>query len=119
MAEATWAEFTAALSDDDVALLTAFCDRVRRIPEVREEVHRSLVQWRRSRIFASAYVKSHWLEVSIDLLREAQHPELRRSFASTKRVTTHHLTFRSIDQLDAALDDLLREAAETVGPGTR
>jgi hypothetical protein len=42
----------------------------------------------------------------------------RTAFATTKKVTTHRFTLGSPDQL-ATLDELFREAADTVGPGTR
>ena len=43
---------------------------------------------------------------------------LKMAFETTKKVTTHRFTLGSPDQL-AQLDDLFREAADTVGPGTR
>lgn len=99
-------------------LLTAFRTHLTRIPDVEERVHRTEVAYARERVFASAYVKSGWLEIAVDLLREADHPLLKVAFATTKKVTTHRFTVGSPDQL-ASLDELFREAADTVGPGTR
>jgi hypothetical protein len=118
MVRATWEELIADERPEHVALLTAFRTHVRRIPDVEERVHRTEVAYARHRVFASAYAKSGWLEVAIHLLRTVDHPLLRMAFATTKKVTTHRFTLGSPDQV-ASLDDLLREAAETVGPGTR
>lgn len=119
MAITTWSEFTDGLGSDDLAFITHYRDFCRSLDDVTEEVHRSAVQYKRARIFTSAYVKSHYLEVQVDLLHVADHPALRASFASTKKVTTHRITLRQLDQWDDDLEDLIREAAETVGPGTR
>jgi hypothetical protein len=119
MVRSTWAALTADLSPADLALLTAYRDMCRKLEGAEEEVHASSIQYRMKRIFTSAYVKSHWLEIGVDLLREAKHPLLRTSFASTKKVFTHRLTLRSPDQVDASVRALLEEARDTVGPGTR
>jgi len=118
MAITTWNEFTDDLGVDDLAFITHYRDFCRTLG-VTEEVHASAIQYKSKRIFTSAYVKSHYLEVQVDLLREAKHPALRTSFASTKKVTTHRITLRHLEQWDDDLEDLIREAAETVGPGTR
>jgi len=118
MVRATWEELIADERPEHVVLLSAFRTHLRRIPEVEERVHRTEVAYARDRVFASAYVKSGWLEVAIDLLRTVEHPLLRMAFATTKKVTTHRFTLGSPDQL-AGLDDLFHEAAETVGPGTK
>jgi hypothetical protein len=118
MVRATWEELIADERPEHVVLLTAFRTHLRRIPHAEERVHRTEVSYARDRVFASAYVKSGWLEVAIHLLRTVDHPLLRMAFATTQKVTTHRFTLGSPDQL-ASLDDLFREAAETVGPGTR
>lgn len=126
MALTTWSEFTNGLDADDHAFITQYRDFCRSVDGVTEEVHRSAVQFKRTRIFTSAYVKSHYLEVQVDLLREAEHPRLRTAFASTRKVTTHRITLRYLEQWDEALESLIREAAEnrrsrdalTVTPGT-
>lgn len=76
------------------------------------------MQYAVRRIFTSGYVKSSWLELAIDLLRQVEHPRLRASFPTTKRVLTHRLTIGTLDQLDDSVSSLIREAHETVGPGT-
>jgi len=119
MAITTWSDFTGGLEADDLAFITHYRDFCRSLDEATEEVHRSAVQYKQARIFTSAYVKSHYLEVQVDLLHEAKHPALRTSFASTKKVTTHRITLRHLEQWDDDLEDLIREAAETVGPRTR
>ena len=118
MARATWDELIAGERAEHVVLLEAFRTHLTRIPDVEEQVHRTEVSYARDRVFASAYVKSGWLEVAIHLLREADHPLLKLAFSTTKKVTTHRFTLGSPDQL-AQLDELFREAADTVGPGTR
>ncbi len=118
MVRATWEELIAGERPEHVVLLSAFRTHLRRIPHVEERVHRTEIAYARERVFASAFVKSGWLEVAIDLLRTVEHPLLRVAFATTKKVTTHRFTLGSPDRL-ADLDGLFREAAETVGPGTR
>jgi hypothetical protein len=118
MVRATWDELIAGERAEHVVLLQAFRTHLTRIPDVEERVHRTEVAYARERVFASAYVKSGWLEVAIDLLRKADHPLLKTAFATTTKVTTHRFTLGSPDQL-ARIDELFREAADTVGPGTR
>ena len=80
---------------------------------------RTIVFFKRRRVFAGGFVRGKRLEIVIDLLRPVNHPCLIASFASTKRVTSHRLRITSGDQLDDSIVSLLREAYETVGPGTR
>jgi SH3-like domain-containing protein len=51
---------------------------------VGERVARTKVSWARKRAFSTAYVKNGYVEVTIDLLREVDHPRLRAAFATTK-----------------------------------
>jgi hypothetical protein len=44
---------------------------------------------------------------------------MAEAFRTTRRVITHRLTIERIEQLDASIEELLAEAYETVGPGTR
>ncbi|MTD15338.1 hypothetical protein GIS00_15450 [Nakamurella sp. YIM 132087] len=119
MAASTWSAFTKGLDQHDLALIRHYRDVCRALPGAEERVHTSQVQYARKRIFTSAYVKSHYLEIGLELLRTAEHPKLRTSFASSKKVTMHRITLRELDQFDDALVDLLRESCETVGPGLR
>ncbi|HET8892718.1 MAG TPA: DUF5655 domain-containing protein [Gaiellaceae bacterium] len=80
---------------------------------------KTIVYWKRTRIFAGAFVLGRRLELNIDLLRKAEHPCLLAAFPHTKRVITHRLRIASADQLDAPLGALLAEAYAEVGPGTR
>jgi hypothetical protein len=80
---------------------------------------RTIVYWKRARVFAGAFVKSGRLELNIDLLREADHPCLLAAFHTTKRVVTHRLRITSADQLDPEIRTLVAEAYAEVGPGTR
>lgn len=113
----TWEQLTDGLSDEDLALLTLYRDVCRGLPDAEEDVHTAQVQYRRKRIFTSAYVKSHYLEIGLELLREASHPQLRTAFATSKRVTMHRVTLRERSEFDDELRALLAEACETVGPG--
>jgi hypothetical protein len=69
----TWKELTAGLSDEDLALFSLYRDFARELPDSTEEVHTSQVQHKRERIFTSGYVKSHYLEIGVELLRIAAH----------------------------------------------
>jgi len=117
--ESTWETLTRGLSDDDLLLFEVYRDFARGLPGTVERVHTSQVQYARKRIFTSGYVKSHYLEIGVELLREATHPMLRTAFATSKRVTMHRITLRESEQFDEDLRDLIREAWETVGPGLR
>jgi hypothetical protein len=80
---------------------------------------RTIVYWKRKRIFAGAYIERSRLELNIDLLREAEHPCVLAAFPTTKRVVTHRLRITDPSQLDDSVAALLTEAYEDVGPGTR
>lgn len=120
MAKSTWTKLTADLGKEDEALFTAYRDMCLGLgKDVEERVHATQVAYAVKRVFTSAYIKSHYLEIAVDLLREAEHPALRASFHTTKKVITHRLTVQEIDELDDQLRDLLVEPRDTVGPGTR
>lgn len=116
MVRSTWAALTDGLSPDDLELISVYREFCRSLPDAAEEVTSSAVQYRGKRIFTSAYVKSHYLEIGVELLREASHPKLRTSFATTKRITMHRLTVTTVAQVRSTFD-LIREAHDTVGPG--
>ena len=116
MVRSTWAALTKGLSADDLALLTAYRETVLALGDVEERINSSDVSFAVKRIFTSGYVKSHYLEVGIELVREAEHAQLRTSFATSKKVTMHRLTLTSVAQVKT-LVPLLREARDTVGPG--
>ena len=80
---------------------------------------RTIVYWKRNRVFAGAFVEGRRLGLNIDLLREAEHPTLLAAFPHTKRVITHRLRATEPEQLDDAMAALLAEAYEEVGPGFR
>jgi hypothetical protein len=119
MATSTWEELTADLDDDDLALLTAYREAVRGMPGVTEKVSRTEVAYLVKRQFTSAYIRNHYLEIAVHLLREADHPLLRARFPTSAKVTTHRLTLTRPDQLDDELLALIDEARQDVGPGTR
>jgi hypothetical protein len=119
VARASWEQLTAGLDESDLELLTIYRDHCRSLPGAEEDVQSSQIQFRRARIFTSAYVKSHYLEIGVELIREASHPKLRTAFATSKRVTMHRITLREAHEFDAGLRDLIAEACETVGPGFR
>jgi hypothetical protein len=80
---------------------------------------KSIVYWRRQRVFAGAFILGKRLELNIDLLREAEHPLRIAVFPTTKRVHTHRLRVTEPAQLDESIAALLQEAYDDVGPGTR
>jgi hypothetical protein len=120
MAASTWEKLTAELDDDDLAKLTAFRDACRALgDDVEERVHVTEIAFARTRVFASAYIKSHYLEIGIELAREVTDPAPRASFASTKRFFLHRYSLRELAAFTSDIRALLAEAYETVGPGSR
>lgn len=119
MAEATRDEFSAGFSDDDLALVERWREIAGAFDDGHEQIHRTEIRFVRDRHYASAFVKSHRLEIAVDLLRQAPHPLLLKAFRTTRRVITHRLTIERLEQLDASIEELVAEAYETVGPGTR
>ena len=114
----SWEEFTNGLNDEDLALLEVFQDAATRFDGVTERVHRTEVQYVRARIFTAGFIRSHRLEIAVDLLRTAEHPLLRGSFLTTQQVVTHRLSISAGEEFDASVRALLEEAYATVGPGT-
>ena len=114
-----FAKYTAGKDPDAVKLLRAFRDAVLALGESDERVNPSEIAWARKRVFAAAFINGAKLEVAIDLLKRVEHPQLREAFATTKKVTTNRFWLARIDQLDASIREWLKEAYETVGPGTR
>lgn len=119
MVASTWEQLTAGLDEEDLGKLTAFRAFCRTLPEVEERVHSSEIAFARKRVFASAYIKSHYLELGIELLRVVDDPKPRAAFPTTKTVIMHRYSLRRLEQFDDAIRDLIREAADTVGPGAR
>jgi hypothetical protein len=116
MVLATWEELTAALDEDDLGLLERFREICLALPGTEERVHRTEVQYRLARTYASGYVRMHLLELAVHLRREVSHPLLRQAFATTKTVTTHRLRIETLDELDSVVA-LIGEAHDIVGPG--
>jgi len=119
MAAGTWAQFTGGLDEEDLAKISAFRDYCRELPDVEERIHSADVTFARERSFASAYIKSHYLEIGIELLRSVHDPKPRTSFSTSKRVVMHRYSLRHLKDFDDSIRALISEAADTVGPGTR
>ncbi len=119
MVASTWAEFTAGLDTEDLAKITAFRDYCAGLPDSRERITSSQIAFAGKRTFASAYIKSHYLEIGIELLRRVTDPPPRTAFATTKKVTMHRYSLRHLEEFNEAIRALIAEAAETVGPGFR
>ena len=119
MVESTWEKYSAGFTDADVALVERMRSFIEPLDGVTEHVTSSQIAWKRTRTFATGYVKSHYLEISIDLTRTDDHPRLKEAFHTTKKVVTHRFTIHSLDELDGSIKKLVREAWETVGPGFR
>lgn len=102
-----------------VALFRKFRKMVLDAGDCEERVHPTEVAWADKRVFAAAFILSGRLEIAIDLLRRVEHPTLRQSFATTKKVWTHRFKITVEDELDDEFLGWLIEAYDTVGPGTR
>jgi hypothetical protein len=115
----TWAEFSAGRPADEIAMLSAFREFTGSLEGTEEQVHVTEIRFIRKRVFATAFILSHRLELAIDLLRTASHPRLLQAFHTTKKVVTHRLSLERLEQFDDSVKELIVEAHETVGPGTR
>jgi hypothetical protein len=102
-----------------VVLFRGFEEIVQRCGPSVVSPSRTIVYWKRQRIFVGAYIERRRLELNVDLLREADHPCKLAAFPHTKRVITHRLRITAPEQLDDALAALVAESYEEVGPGTR
>ena len=111
--------FLAGHGPEPVALFRRFQALVEACGPSELVVRRSIVYWRRGRIFAGAFPLGRRLELNVDLLRVAEHPCLLVAFPHTKRVFTHRLRIEREEQLDDSLAALVTEAYAEVGPGTR
>lgn len=118
MASISWEEYTADLPEPDLELLTTFRGLCLALPGTEERVHRTEVAYAVRRVYAAAFPLRHGLEVAVDLLRPVDHPGLREAFPTTRRVVTNRLRVETVEAVED-LADLLAEAHETVGPGTR
>ena len=116
MALSTWNEFSAALTDDDIALLERLREFAMSHDGVTESVKRTEIAWSRQRIFTSAYVKSHWLEIGVDLTEEVSHPLLRTVYPTSKRIFTHRFTLSKASEVRSVMK-FIRKARKDVGPG--
>jgi hypothetical protein len=114
----TWEALTSGLNDSDLKMLTTYRDACRTLDGVTEEVHSKQIQYKVRRVFTSAYVKSHWLEIGVDLLEEVQHPLLRTVYPTSKRVFTHRFTLSKASQVREVMP-FIRKSAQEVGPGFR
>lgn len=112
-------EYLQGKNREAVALFRGFQELVERCGPSEVAPRRTIVYWKRNRVFAGAYIDGRRLELNIDLLREAAHPSLLSAFHTTKRVITHRLRITDAGQLDESIAALLDEAYEDVGPGTR
>ncbi|MGV3713676.1 DUF5655 domain-containing protein [Pseudolysinimonas sp.] len=119
MVASTWEVLTEGLDADDLAKLTAFRDACRILGGVEERVHSSEIAFAGKRVFASAYIKSHYLELGIELTREVTRPKPRTAFPTTKRFIMHRYSLRELEDFTPAIRKLLTESYETVGPGSR
>lgn len=118
MVLSSWEALTGGLNESDLEMLTAYRDACRTIDDVTEEVHSKQIQYKINRIFTSAYVKSHWLEIGVDLLEQIEHPLLRTVYPTSKRVFTHRFTLSKASDVQQVLP-YIRKAANEVGPGMR
>ena len=118
MVRSTWEELTAPLSPEDLELLEAYRAFCIALPDTEERVHKTEVQFAVTRVYTSGYLKSHHMELAIDLLREIDGEHLRAAFHTTKAVITHRFTIDTLEEFET-VKEAIREAHETVGPGLR
>ena len=118
MVRSTWEELTAPLSPEDLELLETYRAFCVALPGTEERVHKTEVQFAIERVYTSGFIKSHHLELAIDLLREVEGEHLRAAFHTTKAIITHRFTIDSLEEFET-VKDAIREAYETVGPGLR
>jgi hypothetical protein len=112
-------EYLADKNPEAVALFRIFAALVEACGPSEVVTRKSIVYWRRNRIWAGAFCNGKKLELNIDLLREADHPVNLAVIPHTQRVFTHRMRITEPDQLDESIADLLRESYAEVGPGTR
>ena len=112
-------DYLAGKNEHAVEMFRRFAALVDACGESEVVARASIVYWRRTRIWAGAFIQSRRLELNVDLLREAEHPLCLSVFPTTKRVYTHRLRITELEQLDGSIAALLREAYADVGPGTR
>ena len=94
-------------------------DACRAIPGSAERVHRTEISFALVRSFATAYVKSHYLELGVYLNRQVESPRPRATIAVSKTVWLHRYSLRRVEQFVETMRALIAEAAATVGPGAR
>ncbi len=116
---ATVEEFLEGKNADGVRLFRRFHALVEACGPCGPSPSRTVVYFRRTRVFAGGFVNGRRLEIVIDLLRTAEHPLLLAAFPTTKKVVSHRLRIEDESQLDESIAALLAEAYEDVGPGAR
>ena len=112
-------EYLAGKSPEAVELFRRFEELIQACGPSEPAPRRSIVYWKRERVWAGAFIERSRLELNIDLLRTATHPCLLAAFPTTKRVVTHRLRITDPEELDDSIQALLQEAYDDVGPGTR
>ena len=115
----TVAEYLADKKPEAVELFHRFAALVEACGPSEVVPRKSIVYWKRDRIWAGAFCNGKKLELNIDLLREVDHPRNLAVIPHTKRVLTHRMRITELDQLDDSIATLLRESYMEVGPGTR
>jgi len=112
-------DFLGGANEHAAALFRRFQQLVEACGPIETSVSRTVVYFKRSRVFAGGFVRGRKLEIVIDLLRTVEHPLLLSSFHTTKKVVSHRLRISETGQLDDSIQALLHEAYADVGPGTR
>ena len=112
-------DFLGGANEHAAGLFRRFQQLVESCGPIETSVSRTVVYFKRSRVFAGGFVRGRKLEIVIDLLRTVEHPLLLSSFHTTKTVISHRLRISETGQLDDSIQALLQEAYDDVGPGTR
>lgn len=115
----SWEAYIAGKPPEGLALVEAFRDLVMALGDVELRVHATELTFARKRGFAACFLAPGRLEICVHLLREIEHPCLLASARMTRLVWAHRLRMDALPDLDESIRALVREAWETVGPGTR
>lgn len=112
-------EYLADKKPEAVELFHRFATLVEACGPSEVAPRKSIVYWRRERIWAGAFCNGKKLELNIDLLRGVDHAANLAVIPHTERVLTHRMRVTEPAQLDESIAAMLRESYDEVGPGTR
>jgi hypothetical protein len=104
-------EYLADKKPEAVELFHRFAALVEACGPSEVAPRKSIVYWKRERIWAGAFCNGKKLELNIDLLREVDHPRNLAVIPHTKQVLTHRMRITELDQLDDSIAAVVSERA--------